>query len=273
MVFGMTQKRVMVAIGAAGFALALSGAAHAVSVTTTSYSQPYGGDSLTVYYPGKTLAGGGSSVTTTAGLIQQNLRSGNALGVSFLSTYCVDLFHYTAAPTTYQVGAAGTTGFNSITSQTGSTAWTTQQLNILNALLYNGSLQTQNATNTAAMQIAIWEIEYAPILTSYSSSVLTNSSSSFYFSGIDSATMTQAVTYLNNVVGASPTWTANASYYVGELTYSTITSGVAQSLIYLASVTPGNQGAPEPSTIALFGVGLLALWAWRRKYQMVPIGE
>jgi hypothetical protein len=108
------------------------------------------------------------------------------------------------------------------------------------------------------MQIAIWEIEYdTPTGGVYN---LTNSDS-FYFTHTgdsnSTAALNQAQVYLNNVTNS--TWVTDANHYVQ---YLTSTTGNVQDLIYLAT---GSVATPEPSTIAIFGIGLAGLWAARRR--------
>ena len=73
--------------------------------------------------------------------------------------------------------------------------------------------------------------------------------------------LAQAQTYLNNATGyqnggsfVAATWLTDSTHYVQ---YLTAVGGGVQNLVYLAT--------PEPSTIAVFGMGLAGLWAARRR--------
>ena len=58
---------------------------------------------------------------------------------------------------------------------------------------------------------------------------------------------------------ASGTWATDSNHYVQFLTSTT---GNVQDLVYLAT---GTVATPEPSTVAVFGLGLIGLWAARRR--------
>jgi hypothetical protein len=231
-----------------------AGSATATTVTTSSVSLPNGNTTVNIndtISGQSSIDGGGSNlITGTIGL---------QTTIGALNTYCVDLFDYinlgsTSVSFNQNVLAAGES------YQAGSTpgTFTQTQVTRLTALLTNGSLQPQNTVNTAALQIAIWEIEYDQ--TTGGSYNLSNPDS-FYFShtsdSSSSAALAQAQTYLNDVT--SSTWVGDGNHYIE---YLTSTTGTVQNLIYLAT---GTVTTPEPSTIAIFGMGLLGLWAARRR--------
>jgi len=244
-----------------GIMLALSaGSAMASTVTTTSVSLPNGTTSVNISDSSQPIDGGGSSITTGTIGLQTNIGS--------LSTYCVDLFNYistgnnayTFTPSTLSAGQSFTDATNSNANATGT--FTVAQVNTLTALLTNGTLQTQSIVNTAALQVAIWETEYG---TAASNGSYNLTSGSFDFSATSdsnsAATLTQAQAYLNDATGylngsawVNATWLTNSTHYVELLTS---TPAGTQNLIYLAT--------PEPSTIALFGVGAIGLLAARRR--------
>jgi hypothetical protein len=251
--FGFALKSAL-GISTILFGLA-AGSAMATTVTTSSVSLPNGSTTVNI---NDTLSGQSSSIDQGG----QNLITGTIglqTTIGALNTYCVDLFDYinlgsTAATFNQNVLAAGET------FQAGSTngTFTQAQVTRLTALLTNGSLQTQNTVNTAALQIAIWEIEYdTPTGGVYN---LTNSDS-FYFSHTSdsnsTAALNQAQVYLNDVTNS--TWTTDSNHYIEFLTSTT---GNVQDLIYLAT---GSVATPEPSTVAVFGIGLIGLWAARRR--------
>jgi hypothetical protein len=250
--FGFRLKS---ALGISAVLLGLAaGSAVATTVTTSSVSLPNGSTTVNINdtIPGQTsIDGGGSNLITGTIGLQTNIGA--------LNTYCVDLFDYintgsTVATFNQNALAAGQT------FQAGSTNGTFTQLQVtrLTALLTNGSLQTQNTVNTAALQIAIWGIEYdTPSGGVYN---LTNPDSFFFYHTSDSnstAALNQAQIDLTNIT--SSIWTTDSNHFVEFLTSTT---GNVQDLIYLAT---GSVATPEPSTIAVFGIGLIGLWAARRR--------
>jgi hypothetical protein len=250
--FGFTLKSAL-GISSILFGLA-AGSAMATTVQTSSVSLPNGNTTVNIddNFSGQSSIdqGGSNLITGTIGL-QTNIGA--------LNTYCVDLFDYintgsTVATFNQNALAAGQT------FQAGSTNGTFTQLQVtrLTALLTNGALQMQSTVNTAALQIAIWEIEYdTPSGGVYN---LTNHDS-FYFSHTSdsnsSAALAQAQIDLTNIT--SSIWTTDSTHFVEFLTS---TSGTVQDLIYLAN---GSVATPEPSTVAVFGIGLIGLWAARRR--------
>jgi hypothetical protein len=238
------------AFGLSGILLGLAaGSAMAVTVQTTTVSLPNGYTTVNINdtLPGQSGidGGGANTITGTIGL-QTN--------IGFLNTYCVDLFDYinlgnTSATFNQNSLAAGQT------YQAGTTNGNFTQLQVarLTALLTNGTLQSQSTVNTAALQIAIWEVEYD---TPASGAYNVTGSDSFFFSHTSdsnsSAALAQAQVDLNNVT--SNLWTTDSSHFVEFLTSTT---GSVQDLVYLAT--------PEPSSVAVFGLGLIGLWAARRR--------
>jgi hypothetical protein len=243
-------------LGISGILLGLAaGSATATTVQSSSVSLPNGSTTVNI---NDTLPGQGSTIDQGG----QNLITGTIglqTNIGFLNTYCVDLFDYislgsTVATFNQNALAAGQT------FQAGSTngTFTQAQVTRLTALLTNGALQAQNTVNTAALQIAIWEVEYdTPTGGVYN---LTNSDSFYFTHTSDSnsvAALTQAQVYLNDVTNS--TWTTDSTHFVEFLTSTT---GSVQDLIYLAN---GTVATPEPSTLAVFGIGLIGLWAARRR--------
>jgi hypothetical protein len=243
------------ALSISGMLLCLAtGSAMATTVTTSSVSLPNGSTTVSI----NDIISGQSSIDQNG----QNLITGTIglqTNLGALNTYCVDLFDYinlgsTSVSFNQNALAAGQTFRAGSTSGTFTQAQVTQ----LTALLTNGALQTQNTVNTAALQIAIWEIEYdTPSGGVYNLS----NTDSFYFSHTgDSnsiAALNQAQVYLNDVTNS--TWQTDGNHFIE---YLTSTTGNVQKLIYLAT---GSVATPEPSTIAVFGIGLIGLWAARRR--------
>src|ERR1700744_3476734 len=133
--------------------LAAFGTAHAGTVTTSNVSMPYGSISVNIHDSSQSINGGGNG--TGAGMFTMQTSVGS------LDTYCVDLFDYIDTGSnsyTYDNNqlAAGQSYRNGNATGT----WTANQVNLLTALLTNGALQPSNSINSAALQIAIWEVEY-----------------------------------------------------------------------------------------------------------------
>jgi len=248
---GFTIKSVLAASGIL-FGLA-AGSAMATTVTTSSVSLPNGSTTVNIVDTLQSVDGGGSNIIAGTIGLQTNIGA--------LNTYCVDLFDY------IQTGNPSVNTFNQNVLTAGSHfqngnatgTFTQAQVNTITALLLNGSLQTQNTLNTAALQIAIWAAEYDT--TAGNGTYNISSADSFYFTHTSDSNSQSAInlaqTFLNNVT--SGTWITDNNHYVQFLTSTT---GNVQDLVYLAT---GTVATPEPSTVALFGLGLIGLWAARRR--------
>lgn len=248
-------------LGLSGVLLGIAtGSAMAGTITSSSVSLPNGNTTINIVYPSQssTLDGGGNNIITGTIGLQTNIGA--------LNTYCVDLFDYinTGNPSvnTFNQNAltAGSTYRNG--SLTGT--FTQAQVNLITRLLTNGSLQTNTLVNTAALQIAIWAAEYDTAAANGTYNI--TAGDGFYFTATgdsnSAAALAQAQTYLNNATGyvngsgqfVAATWLTNSNKFVE---YLTSTTGGVQNLVYLAT--------PEPSSVAVFGLGLIGLWAARRR--------
>ncbi len=248
----------MKAAGVVAAAFALSaGSALADTVTVTNYT--YGANDSVA----NNLGGDNPAIATQIDV--------STTSVGTLDTYCTDLFDYIYSGTTYtytrEALAAGE-GYVTASNDTFGKNWTQTQVNLLTALLDNGSIAANNI-NTAAVQVAIWEIEYGTE-TSNAFNVLANFGQGSV--GVTDATLTAAQTYLNDVTSGA--WSsAGFSGYTVEYLTAPITGGSTQPLLYLASNTTnfpqGNPPAvPEPATIGVLGMGLLGL-AYARRRKMI----
>jgi PEP-CTERM motif len=232
-----------------------AGAAMADTLTTTSVSMPNGSTTVNINYSGHSIDGGGSAINTgTIGLQ-------TAQGA--LNTYCVDLFDYIyTGNNSYTFNNNALAAGQSYADGSSHSTWTTSQVSLITALLENGSLQQQTTVNTAALQIAIWDVEYDNAASNGTYNL--SNHDGFYFTSTgasgSSSAISLAQTYLNDVTGG--TWVADASHTVQYLTANP--SGT-QNLIYLATTPTTPVATPEPSTVAVFGLGLIGLWAARRR--------
>jgi hypothetical protein len=246
------------ALGVSGILFGLAaGSAMAGTVTTSTVSLPNGSDLVNITDGNQSIDQGGSNlISGTIGL---------QTTIGALSTYCVDLFDYiNLGSNSYTFNQATLTAGSTFRNGTATGTFTQAQVTDLTRLLAGGaSLVTQSSVNSAAMQVAIWEVEYDTAAANGSYN-LTSTSDPFYFTASSSdsnsaAVLAQAQTYLNDATGyqnggsfVGATWLAASNQYVEYLTASG-----TQNLIYLAT--------PEPSTVAVFGIGLIGLWAARRR--------
>lgn len=246
-------------LAVSGMLLGLAaGSAMATTITTSSVSLPNGSTTVNIVDTLQAVDGGGSNIISGTIGLQTNIGA--------LNTYCVDLFDYiqTGNPSVNTFNQNELTAGSTFRNGTATGVFTQAQVNLITKLLTNGSLQTQNAVNTAALQIAIWAAEYDTAAANGTYNI--TASDSFYFTatgdGNSAAAIAQAQTYLNNATGyvngngqfVAATWLTNSSKFVEYLTSPT---GNVQNLVYLAT--------PEPSTVAVFGLGLIGLWAVRRR--------
>jgi len=230
-----------------------AGSAMATTVTTSSLSLPNGNTTVNIVDTLQSVDSGGSNIVAGTIGLQTNIGA--------LNTYCVDLFDYisTGNPSVNTFNQNVLTAGSTFRNGTATGSFTQAQVNTITALLVNGGMQTQNTVNTAALQIAIWATEYDTVTTNGTYNI--TNADSFYFTHTgdsnSAAAITQAQAFLNNVT--SGTWTTDNNHYVE---YLTSTTGSVQNLVYLAT---GSVATPEPSAVAVFGLGLIGLWAARRR--------
>jgi hypothetical protein len=250
------------AIGITGIVLGLSaGSARAVTISATNYTMPNGSTTVQIYDSVKAPEGTASgTATVTAG--EMNLQT----NIGVLETYCVDLFDYISPGTNYSFNQNALTTASQYSNGSITKNFTAAQVSTLTRLLTNGALATQSLINTTALQIAVWEVEYDTALSTGAYDLDLHAPMDFYFTHTtdtnSASAMAQAQTFLDNATGytngsgvwVAATWMSNSTHFVE---YLTSTTGGVQNLIYLAT--------PEPSTVVTFGMGLIGLWAARRR--------
>ena len=187
-----------------------------VSATIYNTPSPVGGNPTTV------SAGGFSMTNTTAG--------------GTFQAWCVDIFSWLRTSSTPYTLTAGSTFFDS----TKATALERLASNNLASV-------TGNASNSAAFQLAVWEI-VNETTSSY------NISSGTFYATSSAATVTVANTMLSGLGTATPTMTLSVWKEVPNYT--------TQDLAVFAPV-------PEPETYAMMlsGLGLMGFVARRRKQE------
>jgi hypothetical protein len=108
---------------------------------------------------------------------------------------------------------------------------------------------TSSLTDSAAFQLAVWEIRYeTTTLPNYNLTPSTPTSGNFYATSADPAALAQANTWLQNLP-------ATSSYSVSLLHSGP--PGNEQDFIY--ATRPLRQNLPEPSPLPLLGVGVAAM--------------
>jgi len=213
-----------VAAWAAAAAPAHAGPVYSVSAVSGGLFQN-GDDSVTLHRPD------GVSESGLAGQLSIRLQDTATGIVTTVQAYCTDIFDYLSLPATFTRGLLSDT----VTDAT--------KVSQINALITNGNVGVNSGDSSAALQMAIWEIENE---TSGTYDVTTGA---FYASGPANA-VALANQDIQNVL--SGVWRADPRFTIYQ-----ITAPGNQSLSYA-------QAVPEPATLAIFGTGLVLLVVLRR---------
>jgi hypothetical protein len=153
------------------------------------------------------------------------------LAIKTVQAYCTDVFDFLSLPANFTRG---------LLSDTVKDATKASQIN---ALIANGNAGVNSADKSAALQMAIWEIQ------NETSDHYDVTAGSFMVSGAANAAALANQDILNVLNGL---WKADPGITIYQIT----TLG-NQSLSYAEAV-------PEPATLAIFGTGLVLMVALRR---------
>jgi hypothetical protein len=174
------------------------------------------------------------TITGLAG--QENLTVSGIAGV--VQAYCVDIFDYFNLPASFTVAALS----NTITDPV--------KVAQIDALLAYGNPLVDNSSSSAALQAAIWTIEYSAGDTGYQVATYNSAhpgSQLFYVNGLDPTALALANTALSYIDNG--TLQAVPGTTLDELAAAQGTTN--QTQVFLA--------VPEPASLALLGTGLLSL--------------
>jgi hypothetical protein len=160
-----------------------------------------------------------------------------------LQAFCIDV--------TTNLITSGTAQYNLI-SASSSGRLSALQLSLIGGLYDQHAGSLGNASNDAAFHLALWEIIYNP-------TSLQLTSGSFYTSPFWTS-RSLAQSWLSGLVGDGSYASTSYEFFVLESPNNNRGRDINQSLL-LARAVP----VPEPGTLALLGVGLLAMGAMRRR--------
>ncbi|MDR3368491.1 PEP-CTERM sorting domain-containing protein [Rhodoferax sp.] len=257
----LKQARQIVGAVAVAF-LALGGIqAHASSTTLTG---PVG---TGLYKPETLQFGTKSSTTVETGAYQVKDSTGDQFWV-----YCLDPLTYLTSGASYTTTSLSnfvTTGYVNLFAtsnyqQNGiagkyddSNTTPTVVLNKLTELYSHAYTDSMvSTTKSAAFQYAIWEIEGD---TSGSYSAATGG---LKYAGTDSTFLTQVNLYLNALNTGS--WAAVGLGAISNFVYTVYQSSPLAGSQTVMRVALASSNVPEPSSLLLLGIGVLALGASRR---------
>jgi hypothetical protein len=204
---------------------ALAGPVYSASAAPGGLFQN-GDDAVTLHRPD------GVTESGLAGQMSLQLQDTVTGIVQMVQVYCTDIFDYLNLPATFTRGLLS------------DTVTDTTKLSQINALMANGNAGVNSADTSAALQMAIWEIE------NETSGHYDVSAGAFTASGPSNA-IALANQDIQNVLNG--VWKADPNITIYQLS-----APGNQSLSYAAAAVP------EPATLAIFGSGLVLMIVLRR---------
>jgi hypothetical protein len=243
------KKNLSLGVLAAGFVSAVQ-IASATEVQYTYTGETGGGEVLGIHtsdYNGYALVGEFIMTSSTPGFTTP------------LLTYCTDVDTFLS--TTYNYTPTPITA----TTPTGvSPTWTSGGIQNAATLWYNdkAAASAGGALSTAGLQLAIWELLYNNITGGYSFTSQNNNG--FYITSTDSTTLA-VENYAANLLGGLGSLSAAQNVEWMAPTMANGSIGGSQGLLYQTVGSTDLTAPDSTSSLALFGLAVIALGAVSRK--------